>query len=400
MRTSVAIVKGKKARGLKEVRQMMGKLFSLIGPAPKIIPPGSRILIKPNLTKEENCWEQGVLTGPIFIQALIEEIQKAKPAEVVVGEAIAIGKNTKKAFAANGYEEMARVTGVRLQDLHEREFKEIKIPQEGILKSVWVSKEVLQADFFINAPVLKTHTASTLTAAMKNLMGTITYGEKKRFHYLGVNKAVAELNTILKPHLIVVDGLIALEGDGPVYGTPVGLNLLLGGTDAVAVDTVAARIMDIDPIEVPSLCQAKNMALGVWNEREIQILGKSIEKVRHRFIRASAPLYFDVEKIRFIDGQACNACRNAFRLAMDRLRAGSVSLDKLQKLEITMGSQARLSESSDYIQLPIGNCQKQYEHLPNYVPGCPPPSFLMADQIREILGELRQFGPKKDFIME
>src|SRR4030042_658996 len=101
MRTSVAIVKGKKARGLEEVRQMMGKLFSLIGPASKIIPPNSRVLIKPNLTKEENCWEQGIITGPIFMQALIEEVQKANPAEVTVGEAIAVGKNTRKAFAAN-----------------------------------------------------------------------------------------------------------------------------------------------------------------------------------------------------------------------------------------------------------------------------------------------------------
>ena len=65
-----------------------------------------------------------------------------------------------------------------------------------------------------------------------------------------------------------------------------------------------------------------------------------------------------------------------------------------------MGSEARLSGSEGYVQLPIGNCQKQYKHLPNYVPGCPPPAFLMGDQIREILGIPRRFGPKKDFIME
>jgi uncharacterized protein (DUF362 family) len=398
--TSVAIVKGKNGKDLTEVRRMMRELFSLIGPASKIIPPHSRVLIKPNLTAEENLWEKGALTGPLFMRALVEEVQKANPAEVLIAEAIAIGLNTKKAFAANGYEKVAKDTGARLLDLHDGEFEEIKTPAGGLLKSVRVSKTVRQADFFINAPVLKTHLASTLTAAMKNLKGTTTYDEKKRFHYLGLNKAVAELNAVLKPHLIVVDGLIAMEGDGPIAGTPVGLNLLMAGTDAVAVDTVAARIMDIDPSEVLSLCLAQSMGYGVWDEREIKILGRSIEEVRHPFKRACAPLELDCEKIRFLDAEACNACRNGLRIALERLRAVGVSLDKLPKLEISMGSQARLSESSGCIQLPIGNCQKQYKHLPNYVPGCPPPTFLMADQLREILGEPRKFGPKKDFIME
>ena len=78
MPTSVAIVKGKNGKDLNEVRRMMGELFSLIGPASKIIPPNSRVLIKPNLTAEENLWEKGALTGPIFMQALVEEVQKAR----------------------------------------------------------------------------------------------------------------------------------------------------------------------------------------------------------------------------------------------------------------------------------------------------------------------------------
>jgi len=398
--TSVAIVKGKNGKDLNEVRRMMKDLFSLVGPAAKIIPPNSRVLIKPNLTSEENLWEKGALTGPIFIQALVEEVQKAQPAEVIIAEAIAIGLNTKQAFAANGYEKVAKATGARLLDLCDGEFEELKTPAGGLLRSVRVSREVLRADFFINAPVLKTHFASTLTAAMKNLKGTMPYEEKKRFHYLGLNKAVAELNAVLKPHLIVVDGLIALEGDGPVAGTPVGLNLLMAGTDAVAVDTVCARIMGIDPAEVLSLCLAQSMGYGVWDEREIKVIGKSVAEVRHPFKRACAPLELDGEKIRFIDGEACNACRNGLRIAIERLRAAGVPLDKLPRLEISLGAQARLSESSGCIPIPIGNCQKQYKHLPNFVPGCPPQTFLLADELREILGEPRKFGPKKDFILD
>lgn len=400
MSTSVAIVKGKNGKDLKEVRKMMAELFSLIGPAPKIIPRGSRVLIKPNLTAEENLWERGILTGPVFMQALVEEVQKARPEELIIAEAIAVGLNTKKAFAANGYEEIARAMGARLLDLYDGEFEEIKTPAGGLLKSVRVSREVLRADFFINAPVLKTHFASTLTAAMKNLKGTTTYDEKKRFHYLGLNKAFTELNAVLKPHLNVVDGLIAMEGDGPIAGTPVGLNMLMAGTDAIAVDTIAARIMGIDPTEVLSLCLAQGMGLGVWDEKDITVLGRSIEEVRRPFTRACAPLKSDAEKVRFLPGQACNACPNGLRIAMGRLKAAGISLEELPAVEISMGYEARLSGSAGYVQLPIGNCQKQYKHLPNYVPGCPPPAFLMGDQIREIMGIPRRFGPKKDFIME
>ena len=198
----------------------------------------------------------------------------------------------------------------------------------------------------------------------------------------------------------MVDGLVALEGDGPIWGTPVGLNLLIAGTDAVAVDTVCARVMDIDPAEVLPLCLAQSMGYGVLDEREVKVIGKSVEEVRRPFKRACSPLESDFEKIRFLDGEACNACRNGLRIALDRLRAAGVPLDKLPRLEISMGSKARPPESSGCIQLPIGNCQKQYKHLPNYVPGCPPQTFLLADELREILGEPRKFGPKKDFVLD
>jgi uncharacterized protein (DUF362 family) len=379
---------------------MMTNLFALIGPPSKIIPRGGRVLIKVNLTSEDNLWERGILTSPLFTRALVEEVQKARPAEVIIAEGTAVGQDTKKAFAANGYPEVAKATGARLLDLYDGEHEEVKTAPGGILGTVRISKEVLKADFFINAPVLKTHFASTLTAAMKNLKGTTTYDEKKRFHYLNLNQAVAELNQVLKPNLIVIDGTIAMEGDGPVAGTPVDLNLIMAGTDAVAVDTIAARIMGIDPEEVAPLAWAKKMDFGVWDEKEIRILGNSISEVFRPFKRSCAPLKIDAKKIDFIDGQACNACRDGLRIALERLKASGVDLEKLPQLKISLGSKASLEDSENCVQMPIGNCQNQYKHLPNFVPGCPPPTFLMADQIREMLGEKRKFGPKKDFFMD
>jgi len=399
MSAAVALVKGKNGQDLNEVRQMMSELFNLIGPASQIIPAGSKVLIKPNLTAEDNLWEKGIHTSPIFMQALVEEIQKANPAEIIIAEGTAIGLDTKKAFAANGYEEVARQTGARLLDLYDREYMAVELPSESMLQRIYISREVLDADFFINAPVMKTHVATTISVAMKNLKGTTTYQEKKRFHYFGLNKAIAELNYVLKPHLHIVDGLIAMEGDGPLAGTPVGLNLIMAGTDAVAVDTVAAKIMDINPEEVPAITLAHSMRYGV-SEEEIKILGTSITKVLHPFKRAVAPLEIKQKNISLIDGQACDFCRNVFRLAWNRLATMNVPLENLPEMEIIIGPEGKMTNQSSKLKLPMGRCQKAYRGLPHYVPGCPPQVFLVVDELRQILHLPRKFGPKKDFMLD
>lgn len=400
MLRTVALLKGKKGKDLNEVRRMMSELFNLIGPAEEIIPPGSKVLIKPNLTAEENLWEKGIHTSPIFMQALIEEIQKANPAEVIIAEGTAIGLDTKKAFTANGYAEVARRTGARLLDLYDGEYEEVSTPPGSMLKSISISKAVQQADFFINAPTMKTHVATTITVAMKNLKGTTTYAEKKRFHYFGLNKAIAELNAILKPDINVVDGLIAMEGDGPLAGTPVGLNLLMAGHDAVAVDTIAARIMGIDPEEVPALSFARNMGYGVQDEKEIKIIGTPISEVTVPFRRASAPLEIKHPNILLLDGQACDFCRNVLRLAWNRLATTNVPLEKLPEMEIIIGPEGKMTNQSSKLKLPMGRCQKAYRGFPHYVPGCPPQVFLLVDELRQILDLPRKFGPKKDFILD
>lgn len=400
MLKTVALVKGKNGKDLNEVRKMMRELFNLIGPAPQIIPRGSKVLIKPNLTAEENLWERGIHTSPIFMQALIEEIQKANPAEIIIAEGTAIGLDTKKAFAANGYEDLARKMNARLLDLYDGEYEEVPTPPGSMLKSISISKVVRQADFFINAPAIKTHVATTITVAMKNLKGTTTYAEKKRFHYFGLNKAIAELNAILKPDLNIVDGLIAMEGDGPLAGSPVGLNLLMAGGDAVAVDTIAARIMGIDPEEIPTLSFARNMGYGVRDEKDIKILGTPLSEVIRPFRRASAPLEIKQSNIYLIDGQACDFCRNVLRLAWNRLTAMKIPVDELPPLEIIIGPEGKISNRSAILKLPMGRCQKAAKDLPHYVPGCPPQVFLLVDEFREILDLPRRFGPKKEFMLD
>ena len=149
--------------------------------------------------------------------------------------------------------------------------------------------------------------------------------------------------------------------------------------------------------------------LSAWRRAWVMASGmkrkskSSADPSKKSAVPSSAPAPRSIwiwKKSAFLDGQACNACRNGLRMAMDRLRAGGISLDKFPQLEISMGSEARLSDLRVVSSFPSAIARNNTNTFPNYVPGCPPPAFLMADQVREILGEPRKFGPKKDFIME
>jgi len=225
---------------------------------------------------------------------------------------------------------------------------------------------------------------------MKNLKGTTTYDEKKRFHYLNLNQAVAELNQVLRPRLIVVDGTIAMEGDGPIAGTPVDLNVVMAGTDAVALDTICARIMGIDPKRWLPSAGRKRWVRG-RDEKEIEIRGNSVGGRVPALQALLRPAQDRCQKIEFIDGQACNACRDGLRIALERLKASGLIWTSCRG-KITLGSKASLDSSAGCVQVPIGNCQNQYKDLPNFVPGCPPPTFLMADEIREMLEKNESSG--------
>jgi len=108
------------------------------------------------------------------------------------------------------------------------------------------------------------------------MKGALAEKEKNRLHKDGLNQGVAEINALLKPKLVVVDGIIGQEGLGPVFGDPVEMDLILAGADSVAVDTVLCRIMEIDPKEVLCIRYAEEMGLGTSRMDEIEIFGKPI----------------------------------------------------------------------------------------------------------------------------
>ncbi len=141
------------------IDKVMETLDSLL-PAPQGIKRGARVVIKPNLTADTRLWQEGIVTSPYTVEGIIRYAQQAQAAEIVIAEATACGLDNKKAFRENGYEEVASRTGARIVDLYDEEFVPTPVRNGMVAKEIRVAKRVMEADFLINVPTMKTHVAT------------------------------------------------------------------------------------------------------------------------------------------------------------------------------------------------------------------------------------------------
>lgn len=240
------------------------------------------VLIKVNFITVKT-WDTGATTDPIVVKAIIKKLQTL-PVKVYVVESDATMTGADKAFEATGMKQMADRNGVECLNLrHLKDRVKIDIPEGRALKSITVPRIVTESAV-ISAAKLKTHGSTKVTLGMKNMFGLLPDKFKGKYHMKGISKVIADINSVLKPALTVIDGFVAMEGLGPVNGSPVQMNLIIAGKDVVATDATACRIMGFDPKEVAHIRMANERGLGDIDN--IEILGEPIDTVTRKFIRA------------------------------------------------------------------------------------------------------------------
>ncbi len=395
MKAAVHIGRVGKATDRESVISGVVEILTILRPSQEMIKRGSRVVIKPNLTADTRLWEDGIVTNPYTVEGIIRYVQQAKPAEIVIAEASACGLDTAKAFRVNGFEEVAARTGVKIVNLYDEEFVPVPVRNGMVADTIQVAKRILEADFLINVPTMKTHVATGVSLCLKNLKGVLPENEKRRSHFLGVNKFVTDLNSIIRPQLSVIDGSVAMEGDGPMQGTPVNFGVVVAGTDTVATDLVATRVMGFDPWMFKCFNYARSQGLGVFSEDEIIVSGMTVAEVKQSFQPANAPIPV-IPGVNVIDGGACPGCVDGVRIALRRMKAANL-LDKLPPVNIVIGEHGRVTGDNDIV---IGRCLKLYRGMKHYVPGCPAQVFVIADELRELTGQPRLFGPKEKYLLQ
>jgi uncharacterized protein (DUF362 family) len=239
-----------------------------------------KVLIKVNFIVEKT-WDTGATTDPLVVEAIIKKLEDL-PVKVYVVESDATITSADKAFEATGMKDMCSRNGVEWLNLrHVKERVKLKVPSGEALKSITVPRLVTESAV-ISAAKLKTHMETGVTLGMKNMFGLLPDKFKGKYHLKGISKVVVDINTVLKPAITVIDGFVGMEGQGPVDGTPVQMDLIIAGTDAVATDATACRIMGINPYEIKHIHKAYEKGLG---KSEAQVLGEKLDTVTRVFKR-------------------------------------------------------------------------------------------------------------------
>lgn len=247
---------------------------------------GKRVVLKPNLVEYHR--DKVINTHPRVIEAVIELCTTEGAAEIIVAEGPGHWRNLEYLVAESGLGEVLSRHHVRLVDLnHDEPVKTLNLGRTTGLEYLYLTRTIVSAEVFISLPKLKTHHWAGATLSLKNLFGTlpgICYGwPKNELHWRGIPNSIIDIALTQTPHLAIVDGIVGMEGDGPLNGTARHVGALVMGTDLVAVDATCCRLMGLPAERIAHLVLGVEKRLGRLDESQIQQLGESIASLAQSF---------------------------------------------------------------------------------------------------------------------
>ena len=248
---------------------------------------GARVVIKPNLV--DFIGDVPCFTHPRVVQAMIRLARELGAREIVVAEGMTFRRDGQAVLDATGYAEMLAREQVAFVDLNYDDL--VKLPLRGgytRLKTLFVAKTVRDANILISLPKMKTHHWTQISASVKNLFGIvpgIKYGwPKNTLHFQGIPAVLAELADSLQARACaVVDGIVGLEGDGPLFGNAAPSGVIVAGADLLAVDATCARLMGFDPAQIDYLDFAAWAGIGVIDAGKIELAGESLARFQRKY---------------------------------------------------------------------------------------------------------------------
>jgi uncharacterized protein (DUF362 family)/Pyruvate/2-oxoacid:ferredoxin oxidoreductase delta subunit len=277
-KTCVSIV-GCASYDRDQVRKAVGQAIDLIGGPQRFLKTesGSNVLLKPNLVAPLSR-ERRATTDPEVVRAVAEIFKQAGAGEISIGDSPAVA-SAAMAMRRGGYSDI-------LPDFVRQVPFKIgrKSPTTGHA-DLELAEVALDAPTLVNLPKLKTHAYTGMTAAVKNLFGTVIGARKAQWHLrAGKNRQlfarlIAQICYALKPALTVVDAVIAMEGNGPSNGNGREVQLIIAGEDPAAVDTVCASLLGYGPGDLPIAEQCAELGLGTVNLEDIEIYGEDLPSV-------------------------------------------------------------------------------------------------------------------------
>ena len=247
---------------------------------------GKRILLKPNLVEFD---PKGVInTHPAVIEAAVDSFRGLGAAQVTVAEGPGHRRDNEYLLSASGLYNVIKEHRVRYVDLNTDDVRATPLRSRFTdLKQLYLPESLYNADLLVSMPKLKTHHWVGVTLSLKNMFGVVpgvVYGWPKNIlHWQGINNSILDINSSLPlPQFAIVDGIIGMEGNGPLQGQAKSSGVLIFGDDLVAVDATAARLMTLEPQKIEYLAAAGEF-LGNLNQEKIQQVGERLDKLQQDF---------------------------------------------------------------------------------------------------------------------
>ena len=364
----VSIAKG------TDPEKMVQEVLAPLGGVRSLIKPKSVVVIKPNAGHPAPA-ETSVNTNPEVVAAVIKEIRKANPREIILAEASAIGCETMMCLEVSGIKKAAEDAGVdRIIDI-KSEKDLIKIPirdARSDLTKIPLPRFLIEADHIVNLPIFKSHCSVVFTCALKNMKGVVQDKVHYQMHQTNLAEAMMDLWSVIRPDLSIADLIRPAEGFGPHTTIPVDFGCLVAGSDPVSVDATACRMVGLDIEKVAYFEPARERGIGNFDEDLIEVRG---EEIRDVFKSLWLPYLEGLEKYAEynIDTEgACSSCLALVALTMERLKALS-QYEKNTDATILVGRKKDIPGGIDPKKLIlVGDCLKKYRGKGAFAKGCPP----------------------------
>jgi len=344
---------------------------------------GRSVLIKPNVGFKSRPG-LGVITDCEVVRGVIRFVKESGAGRIWVGDSSIYGIDTYEALESAGMVKVAEEEMVEVVNLDAGESVSVEVPEPMAVDRIKVSSLAMEADVIISVPVMKTHMHAVASLGLKNMKGCLYRRQKMRFHHLqekerfaawhdyrNLDRAIADLSSVLLPDLVVVDGIVAMEGLGPMVGDPKPLGLVLAGLDALAVDAAAAYIMGFSPTDLGHLVLAAAKRRRPVPSIEDMDMDRAVfDSLRSPFrpalpedISASFPDFV------YTEGESCSACQGT---VMAFLKGYGQNYIGRGPIELAVGRNIDPDRLTCERLILLGNCAAELRGHGIFIEGCPP----------------------------
>lgn len=381
-----------------DIERRVLEAVRLLGGVERVVGKGDRVLIKPNMVGGFPP-ETGETTHPEVVKTLVELAYEAGAKEVLVGDGVPeVPVDTvRRRFVRRPvppisgtlhelYRKKIEKAGGKLINLDR--WTEVEVPNPVRYEKVRVARAILDCDVLIGAPTLKTHHLVGITVALKNLYGAIPPKDRRLYHDLdGVEEVIVDINQVRTSDMVVVDGTYTTLHWGMIdqYMERSRLDLTIAGYDPVAVDSVSAKLLGIDPKTLRFLSWAEERGLGKMDQRLIETVGVPVGDVHPEGVMTVID-YMNkrLSRIRLVSCGACTGCFGRVATSLFRRDDSQMSDD----VYIVMGPDAKPIESAKKENVILcGNCAAPtfYNRLKGaFIPGCPPNLDILIERLKEM----------------